>query len=137
LRYDDGSLRQREEERETKRLAQAAEFKANLVDGPVVVLPLGKGSGFQFNPQTLVPLDGFGMIYPTMRLTDRWGSLEVESGGALIRDTPRQATVSANAIASEGLSGAGWKLTLEPGWSVRAGARKGDFLVQCQKPCEE
>jgi hypothetical protein len=127
-RYDDGALRASEQQRDAKRRARLAEFKSRLVDGPVLILPLDR-SNYQFNPQTLVPLEGFGMIYPTMRLTDTWGSLEVDHGGALVREDPRQATVSAVHADMSSASGDGWKVTLKPGWSIQPGKRPGDLVV--------
>lgn len=133
-RYDDGALRRAEVARNEARLARLAGFEARLIDGPVLVLPL-KRSNFQFNPQTLVPLEGRGMIYPTMRLTDRWGSLTVESGGALIHDQPRQATVSATAADAQAARGEGWTLSLNPGWTITPGPRPGDLQVTCTGEC--
>ncbi|MEG3790934.1 hypothetical protein V1318_12465 [Lysobacter sp. CCNWLW3] len=124
--YDDGTLRASEESRDRQQRRQAADWKARLVDGPVLIVPLKK-SNRQFNPQTLVPLDELGMVYPTMRLTGEWGALEVESGGALL--TATQATVSASGMDRTALKGEGWRLDLKPGWSVRAGDRNGDLIV--------
>ena len=133
-RYDDGPLRAAEQRRETERLARSAAFKARLVDGPVLSLPLVH-SNYQFNPQTLVPLDGSGTIYPTMRLTDDWGALEVESGGALVNIGKDQAVVTAVGIARGGLAGDGWRLDLRPGWTVQPATRAGDFTIACTKSC--
>ncbi len=128
-RYDaDGSLRRREVQRDTDRQARLAAYKAHLLDGPVLALPLNK-SNYQFNPQTLVPLEGLGTIYPTMRLTDEWGSLEVAEGGALIQAAMKRATVSAVGADAAGTSGPGWQLQLNPGWKVIAGARPGDLTL--------
>lgn len=127
-RYDDGTLRASEVQRDRERQSRLAAFKAHLIDGPVLSLPLDK-SNFQFNPQTLVPLEGYGTIYPTMRLTDSWGSLEVEHGGALVRGAANVATVTAVGAKPSGQSGDGWRLTLSPGWTVRPGKRPGDLAV--------
>ena len=127
-RYDDGTLRASEVRRDEQRRTRLAAFKARLVDGPVLSLPLDH-SNYQFNPQTLVPLEGFGTIYPTMRLTDDWGSLEVERDGALVRHTPPIATVSAAGADPSGTSGDGWRLKLNPGWKVQRGERPGDLAV--------
>lgn len=134
-RYDDGALRRAEVERDEARRAQLARFKERLIDGPVLILPL-EHANRQFNPQTLIPLEGHGMIYPTLRLTDRWGSLVVESGGALIHDAPSQATVSARGADGRTASGDGWTLTLEPGWSIAPGPRPDDLQVVCTGECE-
>jgi hypothetical protein len=128
-RYDKGELRAAEERREEQRKAQLAAYRSRLVDGPVVELPLGGSTVFQFNPQTLVPLDGEGTIYPTVRLTDEWGALEVDEGGALVKTGKNVATVSAAHISASSLSGEGWRLTLKPGWTLRPEKRAGNFIV--------
>ena len=127
-RYDDGALRASEVRRDAERRARLAAFRERLVDGPVLSLPLRK-TNYQFNPQTLVPLDEAGTVYPTMRLVDEWGSLEVESGGALVWSTGKRATVTARGATAPGVSGEGWKLTLNPGWRVAPGSRTGDLTV--------
>lgn len=129
MRYDkDDKLRASERQRDEERRTRLAAFKAHLVEGPVLSLPL-KNSNYQFNPQTLVPLEGFGTIYPTMRLTDDWGALEVERGGALVHNTPSIATVGAVGADPSGMSGDGWRLKLNPGWNVQRGERPGDLSV--------
>lgn len=124
--YDDGTLRASEARREQARQARLAALKAKLVDGPVLALPL-LHERHQFNPQTLQPLGDYGTAYPTMRLSDDWGVLEVEDGILL---GPHRATVSAVGIDPTGLKGAGWHLQLSPGWTVAPGARKGDLVVR-------
>ena len=93
-RYDDGSLRASETQREQERLARLAAYRATLVDGPVLVLPLAH-SNYRFNPQTLVAMEGVGTIYPTLGLGDDWGTLTVERGGALVAADQSRATVPA------------------------------------------
>lgn len=127
--YDDGALRAHEVARDTERRKRLAAFKATLVDGPVLTLPLAH-SNRQFRPTTLVPLDDLGVVYPTMRLTDAWGSLEVEGGsGALLFKDMRRATVSLAGAEAGGLKGDGWTLRLNPGWSIKPGPRAGDLAV--------
>ena len=126
--YDDGTLHAREVIRDQQKTARMAALKAKLVDGPVLTLPL-RHSNYQFNPQTLQPLGNLGMVYPTMRLTDDWGVLEVESD-ALVNQDKKVATVSAAGIDPSKLKGTGWHLTLKQGWTVVPDARKGDVIVQ-------
>jgi hypothetical protein len=126
--YDDGTLHAREVKRDQQKTARLAALKAKLLDGPVLTLPLHH-SNYQFNPQTLQPLGNLGMVYPTMRLTDDWGVLEVESD-ALVNQDKKVATVSVVGIDPSKLKGAGWKLSLSKGWAVVPDARKGDVIVR-------
>jgi hypothetical protein len=128
-RYDnDGSLREAEVRRERERVARANAYRAALVEGPVLVLPLTK-TNFQFNPQNLVALDNTGTIYPTLRLTDIWGELVVERNGALVHADSKRATVPLRTDGSDPLRGEGWTLTLKPGWKITAGTRAGDSTL--------
>lgn len=129
--YDGAVLWQAELKREKLRRVRVAQLKARLVDGPVLRLPLPHVS-YQFNPQTLQPLDGYGAVYPTMRLSSDWGTLEVEDGALLDKDMT-VAAVSAAGRTSTDLVGNGWRLNLKPGWIVKPGPRKGDLVVAPSK----
>ena len=87
--YDDGSLRAREMRRDADRRVRLAVFKARLVDGPVLSAPLVHAN-YRFSPQSLTPLEGFGTLYPTMQVSDEWGVLDVDQGGALVPATSRR-----------------------------------------------
>lgn len=125
--YDDGgTLHASEVRRDKATQAHLAALKAKLVDGPVLALPLLHES-HQFNPQTLQPLGDLGTAYPTLRVTADWGVLEVEDDALM---GTHQVTVSAAGADPTGLKGVGWKLQLNPGWTVVPGARKGDRTVE-------
>ena len=127
--YDDGTLRAAEVAREAARQQRLAGYRAALVDGPVLTLPLAKANR-QFRPSTLVALDDLGTVYPTMRLTDAWGALEVTGGsGALLYKGFGRATVSLTGAAPTHLKGDGWTLDLKPGWSLKPGPRPGDLTL--------
>jgi hypothetical protein len=126
--YDDGTLRVAEERREQDKRARLASWKAELVDGPVLALPVVHGS-YQFNPQTLQPLGEAGTVYPTLHLQADWGSLEVD-GGALLDKAMKLATVPAAGLSATDRQGKGWRLTLKPGWSLQPGPRVGDWIVR-------
>jgi hypothetical protein len=126
-RYDDGGLRESEVRREGERVARVGAYRAALVNGPVLVLPLTKAN-FQFNPQTLVALDDVGTVYPTLRLTDAWGDLVVERNGALVQAGSKQATVPLRS-GGDAMRGDGWTLILKPGWKIAPGSRAGDSIL--------
>ena len=123
-----GSLRAHEVAREQERVAMAAQYQSSLVDGPVLTLPLNHSS-YQFKPQTLVALPG-GTVYPTMTLSDDWGTLKVSRGGVLMHDKPEIATVSAVNFKPQDFGGPGFELVLKPGWEVVPGLRPGDYMLQ-------
>lgn len=130
--YGSGELAAEEEQRERKRLELEKSYRARLVDGPVLTIPLQK-MNMQFNPGNLVPLGDRGTVYPNIRIADVWGVLDVTENGALMSaDFTRVILAVPKEQDKPPIVGDGWKLQLNDGWSVVAGERNGDYLVRRQ-----
>ena len=114
--------------RDHTRQAHLSALRGALVDGPVLRLPLHHAN-YEFNPQTLQPLGDLGTVYPTLHLRDDWGTLQVDDGGALLDKRMTLAVVSAKGGAVSKPSGDGWRLTLNKGWVLQPGSRKGDLSI--------
>jgi hypothetical protein len=132
--YDGETVMAEEEQRAQARQAAIERNVARFVDGPVLVLSLGSGMSYSFNPNQIEALEGHGSVYAYCRVTDEWGILEVTGGALLNRDEQgrmTQARVPAPADATGSvIDGEGWRLTLEQGWTLAPGAREGDLIVQ-------
>jgi len=127
--YDGEKLFLLETERENARKKLLATYRARLVDGPVLAIPLKK-MNMQFNPGNLFPLDSFGTVYPDIRIVDAWGILTVVKGGALINSNFTNIYVSTtNTTNSSILQGDGWTLELNTGWFITNGKREGDYIL--------
>jgi hypothetical protein len=129
IKYDGVSLRASETERENNRQKRIAQYRARLVDGPVLIIPLLR-MNMQLNPNNLQPLDSLGTVYPDIRVVDVWGILTVTNGALMNPDFTRiYVAVPAN---TEGqlIEGDGWTLELKSGWSVIPGERKGDLTLR-------
>ena len=87
---------------------------------PVLTVELVKMT-INFNPNTLFNLEAYGTVYPTARIKDRWGELEVEGAGMLMKDWKSVSVpVSSERLPTDGIiQGKGWKLTLNKGWTVQ------------------
>jgi hypothetical protein len=131
--YDGAALLAAETTRQAQRDLLVARYRKALVDGPVLVLPLHMHDmQVQFDPRTLLPLGDAGTVYPTLRASDRWGSIQTDAG-ALMASGWNRLTVSApgSADVRDGnLAGDGWTLHLAPGWQLAPGSRPGDYVVQ-------
>lgn len=127
----------REESDRAKRQRETRErLMALLVTGPTLILRQD-GASRTFDPNTLVPFDSLGTVYPTGTFAAVWGRLDVNGGGALLSNDGKLIRVTAsgpdNAPLVDGatgtIRGAQWVLTLKAGWRLRVGARAGDFEV--------
>lgn len=117
-RYGYAALAEEERDAEHRRTEQAKHWAAQLVEGPVLRLPLVKMQ-IHFNPSNLFPLPPHGTVYPTLEVIDEWGSLKTETGGLIGKDWS-SVILPASAQGS---------ITLKPGWGWRPGKRKGDLIA--------
>lgn len=125
--YALGEIRSEEMAREVARAARQDSLRARYVTGPTLLLPLAE-MNMSFDPNSAEALQDVGTVYRPMRLSDRWGVLEADSSGALVETGFQAAKVARPAPG--GLSGPGWKLTLNAGWKVVPGERKGDYTLR-------
>ena len=105
------------------------------MDGPVLRLAPGAEFSFSFDPNDAMNLEGAGTVYGSARVTDVWGILEVDSGGALfLRNEQGWFTGVVIPMPAGGseppTSGDGWRLDLAEGWELAPGDRTGDWVVR-------
>jgi hypothetical protein len=118
-----------ENERETKKEALIAGYKTLFVDKPHLEIHF-ENMNISFDPRTLLPLEGLGTVYPTMRISDNWGILSV-TGGALLGKNWDKVTVSEPAsIAGDKVMGNGWTLELNGSWVVEKNNADGNFTLK-------
>src|SRR6266545_836123 len=114
-------------------LQQLAKYRALLLEGPVLALPVGESFNYSFNPNNVVPLADNSTVYPTARITDDWGVLTVSDGVLMLREGGRITRLHVAAPAAptaQVLQGSGWKLELKTGWTLAPGSRPGDFTLR-------
>lgn len=119
--YGGEALAEAERTRERSRLKREAELRASLVDGPVLVVPI-TGS-ISFDPGTVTVLEGSGIVYGGLKTAGTWGGLESSSPALVAPDWTNVRVAGPAKVNGATASGPGWRLMLNPGWRVKAGAR--------------
>lgn len=127
--YDGDKLQAFETERENTRQKLLAEYRAKLIDGAVLIVPILKMS-MQMNPGTLVPLEPVGTVYPDIRIVDAWGILTVTKGALIKSDFSKIYVSAPSSLSASPIRGEGWTLELNADWTVAPGERKGDYVVK-------
>lgn len=132
--YDGAALRWSETRRAEERQAALDSYKKRLIDGPVLRFQVMEKFDFSFDPNQVIPLDDNITIYPTLRVTDVWGVLEVSDGALMKREQGKFIGVAVEApkgaIGKSGaIEGPGWKLTLSRGWRLAESEREGDLFA--------
>lgn len=126
--YDGRALRAAEEKHDNERRKQEAAYRKLLIEGPVLELAL-QHFDYAFDPNNVVPMEGVGTVYPTLRLTDDWGVLEVRQGALMASDFKKAFVSAPLNPAGATVQGPGWTLTLKSGWKLAPGPRKGDYRL--------
>lgn len=133
-RYTGARMVADERAREVKRIANETRLRSIFVTGARLRLPIAASFSFSFNPNGATPIQGVGTVYETSRISDKWGVLEVDSGGVLIergRDgLVTGVIVSKPVIRDSTITGPGWRLTLSPGWIAASGATPDEFVIR-------
>ena len=120
-RYGAAELRTSEEARDRERRERVARYRARLVDGPVLELPM-IDAHFGFDPNAVIPLGDAGNAYPTLDVTAPWGHISVDQGARIPNDW------SKIVVAAEDRA----KLELKPHCKLLPGKRDGDWRVSCE-----
>lgn len=132
-KYDGARLIAEETQRAARLEAQLAARRRQFIEGPVLSLLPGERFRYAFDPNAAEPLGDVGTVFESSRITDMWGTLNVESGGVLLERTARGITRVVVAVdlaaPTPPLAGKGWKLELADGWQVVPGDRAGDWKV--------
>lgn len=132
-RYSPARMIADERGRETRRVATEARLREKFVNGPTITIVPGSKFNYSFDPNGATPLENVGTVFETSRVTDEWGTLDVTSGGVLMRRGTGLITavvVSAPPGDAPPLKGDGWEIHLAPGWAMQRGSRAGDWIVQ-------
>ena len=127
--YDMRQLVAIEEERANSAEGRLARYRQRFVTGPVLVIPI-HSMQFRFDPRDIHALDDLGKVYPKMKMSDAWGILEVAGGALIAGDWSKVVVPAPSDINARPLTGDGWTLELKDSFELRAGKRKGDFVVQ-------
>ena len=117
-RYGGAALRAAEERRDREQRERVARFRARLVDGPVIELPMNDAR-YGFDPNGVTSLGEAGNAYDSLEITAPWGKISVDDGARIAADW-NTAFVSADDRS---------KLQLQPGWKLVTGPRQGDLRV--------
>ena len=135
LVYGGAALRIAETERDVRTQAERARYRKLLVDGPTLTLPDAGKFNYSFDPNEVVTLPGFGMVFPTTQVSDEWGTADVPEGGALLATDRHSLRIAAPASAPHGtghVTGPGWALDLAAGWRMVPMEKAGSFTLQKQ-----
>ncbi|MGH8297928.1 MAG: hypothetical protein ACRES6_01440 [Steroidobacteraceae bacterium] len=132
-RYGGAAIEHEEAAREARQAARDAAYRAELVTGRTLRLPMTHFK-ITFRPTDLEGLGRYGSVYHQVKVSAPWGTIVVAHGDAMIDGNFNTLTVAAPAaLAGPTLHGTAWVLTLSPGTKIVPDPSKpGSYTVTFQ-----
>ncbi|MCA4794231.1 hypothetical protein [Myroides odoratimimus] len=116
-KYNGAFIIEQEVERDVKIKKIIATYKAQFVENPHFEIKFEK-MNISFNPSNLVALEDKGTVYPTMRISDKWGILTVEKGALMSPNWDRLSITNPTKVEENKVFGDGWILELTEHYKV-------------------
>jgi len=128
LSYGLREIQQEERARSQKIAGTRFLYLRQFVLSPHLELPLVQ-MNISFDPTNLFVLKDFGTVYPTMRVTDRWGILTVQNGGLMSRDWSKIILSLPTKLTDNKLIGDGWQLEINPGYQLEVDKKSNQHRI--------
>jgi hypothetical protein len=121
-----------EETKREERIKQLIlDYKAKFIEQPHLEIRFEKMS-VSFDPRNIMPIEGYGTVYPTLRVSDNWGILTV-SDGALLGTNWDKVTVSEpTLINNDKVVGNGWTIDLNRGYVIEKNSSDNNYSLKKQ-----
>ncbi len=131
-RYDGKLIRAEETNRESIRIQQIATYRKEFINRPHVEIMFEK-MHLTFDPRDVIPLDDKGNVYPTIRVTDEWGILDVRNGALMSPRWDKIIVSAPTSIDGADASGDGWTLKLSSGYMIVEDYTTGNYILTRKK----
>ena len=128
LGYGLKEIQQEEKARSQKIAGTRFLYLRQFVLSPHLELPLAQ-MNISFDLTNLFVLKEFGTVYPTMRVTDRWGILTVENGGLMSEDWSKIILSLPTKLTDNKLIGDGWQLEINPGYQLEVDKKSNQHRI--------
>jgi len=120
-----------ETKREERIKQLTLEYKAKFIEQPHLEIRFEKMS-VSFDPRNTMPIEGFGTVYPTLRVSDNWGILTVSNGALLGTNWDTISVSEPTLITKDKVAGDGWTIDLNSGYIVEKNSSDKNYSLKKQ-----
>lgn len=117
-----------EQARENKIKEQIAEYQARFIEQPHLEIKFEK-MNVSFDPRNILAIEGQGTVYPTIRVTDNWGILEVGNGALMSPDWSKISVSIPTKTEEQRAEGNGWVLQLKDSYIIKEDKKTGNYGI--------
>jgi hypothetical protein len=130
-RYGLSEINSFENKREERIKQLTLEYKAKFIEQPHLEIRFEKVS-VSFDPRNIMPIEGFGTVYPTLRVSDNWGILTVSNGALLGANWDKISVSEPTHISKDKVAGDGWAIDLNSGYIVEKDSSDKNYSLKKQ-----
>jgi hypothetical protein len=130
--YGFSSINSDEAIREEKIKKLISEFKEMYIEQSHLEIRFEKMS-VSFDPRNIMPVEGYGTVYPNLRITDNWGILTVSNGALLGKNWDKVTVSEPSLIERDRVTGDGWILELKNGYYVEKNSSDLNYSLKHRK----
>lgn len=126
--YNGSIIMEEETKREGKIKKLLAEYKSKFINQPHFEIKFEK-MNVSFDPRNIIPIEDKGTVYPTIRVTDKWGILTVENGALMSSNWDKISVSNPIQMGDKRISGDGWVLELADGYGIKKNETNGNYVL--------
>lgn len=115
--YNGSKISAEENNREKEIGKKATKYKDKFISRPHFTIGL-ENMNFSFDPSSVFPVEGYGTYYPSVRISDKWGILDVSKGILISSDFSKVFISPPVNVSGDTITGNGWLLRLKKGYSL-------------------
>lgn len=130
--YNGSIIIEEEAKREEKIKRLIEEYKSKFIDQPHFEIKFEK-MNVSFDPRNIIPIEDKGVVYPNIRVTDKWGILTVENGALMSTNWDKISVSNPVRIENDRISGDGWLLELADGYEIKKNEANGGYVLLIKK----
>ncbi|MCS4164547.1 hypothetical protein HS960_06810 [Sphingobacterium paramultivorum] len=116
--YNGKQIFTEEQLRAEKIKKQIALYRSLFVDQPHMTIKFEK-MNVSFDPRNILPITDLGTVYPTIRIADNWGILDVKSGALMAPNWDKITVSRPTKIEGQRIEGEGWVMQLKDQYTVQ------------------
>ncbi|UQA73045.1 hypothetical protein K2F45_14515 [Sphingobacterium siyangense] len=116
--YNGKQIFTEEQLRAEKIKKQIALYRSLFVEQPHMTIKFEK-MNVSFDPRNILPITDLGTVYPTIRITDNWGILDVKSGALMAPNWDKITVSRPTKIEGQRIEGEGWVMQLKDQYTVQ------------------
>jgi hypothetical protein len=114
--------------REEKNKKLISEYKIKFIEQTHLEIRLEKMS-VSFDPRNIMPIEGYGTVYPALRISDNWGILTASNGALLSTNWDKVTVSEPTSIDKDKVIGNGWIIELNNGYTIEKNSSDKNFSL--------